>query len=59
MHRDVVQLCLAIVTVIVAIGGLVFGLHGQIRADLQQVRDGDRATRLEVRMEAVGPGPGR
>ena len=32
MHRDVVQLCLAIVTVIVAIGGLVFGLHGQIRA---------------------------
>ena len=69
MHRDVVQLWLAVVTASVAIGGLVFGLHGQVHADLREVRDevralrddvqdlGDQVTRLEVRMEAVGPGP--
>ena len=29
-------------------GGLVFGLHGQIRADLREVRDEVRALRVDV-----------
>ena len=55
-----------VVTVIVAIGGLVFALNGQLRDDLWEVRDevralrddvqdlGERVTRLEVRIEAGG-----
>ena len=42
-RKDVLQLWLAVVTVIVAIGGLVFALNGQLRDDLREVRDEVRA----------------
>ena len=67
MTKDAaLQLWLAVVTVIIAIGALAFTLNGQLRDDLREVRDevralrgdvqdlGERVTRLEVRIEDGG-----
>jgi hypothetical protein len=66
MTRDALQLWLAVVTVIVAIGALAFTLNGQLRDDLREMRDevralrddvqdlGERVTRVEVLIEGGG-----
>ena len=66
MPKEALQLWLAVVTVIVAIGALAFTLNGQLREDMREVRDevralrydvqdlGERVTRLEVRIETGG-----
>ena len=66
LTKDALQLWLAVVTIIVAIGALAFTLNGQLRDDLREVRDevralrkdvqdlGERVTRVEVLIEGGG-----
>ena len=66
LTKDALQLWLAVVTIIVAIGALAFTLNGQLRDDLREVLDevralrndvqdlGERVTRVEVLIEGGG-----
>ena len=66
MPKDALQLWLAVITVIVAIGALAFTLNGQLRDDLREMRTevralrddvqdlGQRVTRVEVLIAASG-----